>query len=139
MVTMEEEGLLRCSVIRDIAITCLWVFRVARLIPAYRSSRSAAICGVMLRHLYPALRHVVVAQLCEDRVVAYTRILWIAIRSLLGGYAWGNTKLFIIGFFLRLNLVHALGIVLLAGGDVTAVHAIDVVERACADTARNSL
>lgn len=28
----------------------------------------------MLRRLYPALGHVVVAQLCKDRIVAYTRI-----------------------------------------------------------------
>jgi len=34
---------------------------------------------------------------------------------------------------LTFNLVHALRIVLLTGGDIAAVYAIDVVERACAN------
>lgn len=73
-----------------------------------------------------------VAQFGEDRVVAYTRILQITISIFFRRYAWGNAYFFVICFFLRLELVHALGIILLTGGNVTAVHAIDIVECACA-------
>ena len=75
----------------------------------------------MLRRLYPALGHAVVAKIGDNRVVAYTRVLRVAVCALFRRYAWGNTKLFIVSFFLRLDLVHALGIVLLTGGDVAAI------------------
>ena len=71
---MEEECLLRSSVIRDIAIASLRVIRIARVVLVDGCPRSAALLIVVLWCLYPALRHVVVAQLCKDRIVAYTRI-----------------------------------------------------------------
>lgn len=48
MITVEEECLLRSSVVRDIAITSLRVIRIARLIPVDGSSRSAALLIVVL-------------------------------------------------------------------------------------------
>ena len=48
VVTMEEEGLLRSSVVRDIAITSLRIFRIARLIPVDGCSRCAALLIVVL-------------------------------------------------------------------------------------------
>ena len=74
MVSMKEEGLLRCRIIRDIAIASLWVVRGARLIPADGCTWRAALYRIMFRSLHPSFGHVVVAQLCKDRIVAYARI-----------------------------------------------------------------
>jgi hypothetical protein len=118
---MEEEGLLRCSVIWDIAITCLRFLRISQLVPTDGCPRSAALLTVVLRCLYLAFGHIVVAKVGDDSVVANASILRIAIRSLLGGYARSDAKFFVVCFLLQLDLVHALRIVLLTGGDVAAI------------------
>ena len=43
---MIEEGFLFRSVIRDVAITSLWVIRVSWVVPAYRWTRVGIRCGV---------------------------------------------------------------------------------------------
>ena len=82
MITVIEEGLFFCSVIRDVAISCLRVIRVARVIPAYRWTGVGIRCGVRAWSLNPTLWHIMVAEFCEDGIITNTRVLWVAVRTL---------------------------------------------------------
>ena len=46
VITVIEEGFFFRSIVWDIAITSLWVFRVARVVPAYRWTGVGIRCGV---------------------------------------------------------------------------------------------
>lgn len=118
MITVIEEGLFFCSVIRDVAISCLRVIRVARVIPAYRWTGVGIRCGVRAWSLNPTLWHIMVAEFCEDGIITNTRVLWITVRTLFCRYTWCNALLLIVCLFLLLYLIHTFSIVLLTSGDV---------------------
>ena len=113
VVTVIEEGFFTCCVIRNIAITSLWVIRVTRVIPAYRWTRVRIRCGVRLRSLNPTLWHIVVTELCEDGIITNTRVLWITIRTFHCRDTRSYTHLLIICLLLSLNLIHTFSIILL--------------------------
>ena len=113
MVTVIEEGLLLRCVVWNVAITSLWIIRVAWVISAYRWTRVSLRCGVGVWSQNPTLRHVMVAECVNDRVISSFCILWITIRTLHCRYTWGNALLLVIRFFLTLDLIHTFNIVLL--------------------------
>ena len=66
---MIEEGFFFRSVIWNIAISSLWIIRVARVIPWDRSTGLVPGCGVRMWSLNPTLWHIMVTKFCEDGII----------------------------------------------------------------------
>ena len=134
MIAVIEEGFLLGCVIRDITIARLRVIGVCRVVPRDGCARLGVGRVVVFRCLHPAFGHSVVTKVGDDRVIAHTCVFRVSVGTFLGRYARSNAQLLVVFLLLRLYLVHALGIVLLAGCDIAAVGAIHIVERASADS-----
>ena len=118
MIAVIEEGFFLCGVVWNISMTSLWIIRVTWVIPAYRWVGVGIRCGVRAWSLNPALWHIMVAEFCENSIIANTRVLRVTIRALHGRYTRSNALLLIVRFFLLLNLIHTFSIVLLTSGYV---------------------
>lgn len=88
---MEEECFFIRRVIGDIAVVSLRVIGTCQVIPAYRRAQIGPLLIIVLRGLYPAFSHTVVAKIGDNRVIAYASVFWISVCAFLDRYAQSTT------------------------------------------------